>query len=616
MKMRYRDWISIGLLLLAFTLYVYRLDAQDIWGDEAWSIAVSQSPLAESWFMETNPPFYFLLLRAGRALWGSSVFGLRYVSLLCTLITVAIIGRTAHTFAPRTRNYTLLAAAVSPFLIYYAQEARMHGPVLIGASGSVLAFLHLMRGNRTHQWWAAYALCSLVAIFSHYYAFSILFAQALLALLWSVSKKDWQFFSRTVALWIAMAAAFLPYFIQHQRVWGNQTAFRATDWSLTELMMIGRRTLVAFGAGTTISAEQQPLGWIVVALAIIGTIWLTQRDSWFARTISVVVIIGILTAWALTPLLPFFWERYLLGILPAFLLLVGAGLTALASRHRLAPYPLVIGLIAISAVPTWQYHTQVQYSKGGYGEAMRFIGERAQDGDMILLNGPLQTSLFAYYRPPDLEGVVIDRAVLFDSAETTTFFTNATDNAGRVWLVASGDPIEFDPDSQASGWLAQNGSFALHQDFPGVGVDLFVMQAPNEPQETVTINLSDEILLTGYAIESNELREGEAVILTLFWQAQQPIDKAYTVFTHILDANGQLVAQADRQPQGGSRPTNTWQPDETIRDSYALVLPNNLPAGDYTIHIGMYLWPDLTRLTVVPSGEDNIQLDTFTILPE
>ena len=233
MKMRYRDWISIGLLLLAFALRVYRLDAQDIWGDEAWSIAISQSLLRDSLYMEANPPVYFLLLRVGRALWGSSVFGLRYVSLLCGMITVAIVGRTAHTIAPRSRNYTLLAATLSPFLIYYAQEARMYGPVLVGASGSVLAFLHLLQGQRTRQWWVIYALCSLIAIFSHYYAFSILFAEACLILLWSLLKKEWRFFGRILTLWLTMAATFLPYFIQHQRVWGNQTAFRATEWSFS-----------------------------------------------------------------------------------------------------------------------------------------------------------------------------------------------------------------------------------------------------------------------------------------------------------------------------------------------------------------------------------------------
>ncbi|MGB1249253.1 MAG: glycosyltransferase family 39 protein [Candidatus Promineifilaceae bacterium] len=615
MKKRYHHWIPVGLLLLAFALAVYRVDAQDIWGDEALSITVSQSPLGASLFMETNPPFYFLLLRVGRGLWGSSVFGLRYLSVICSLLTVAIIGRIAHTIAPRSRNYALLAAAVSPLLIYYAQEARMYGPVLVGAAGSVLAFLQLLRGRRTFGWWTLYVFSTLAAIFSHYYAFSILFAEALLVALWVSAYREWRFFGRMLTIWLGMAAAFIPYFIQHQRIWSNQTDFRITEWSIGELFLIGRRTLIAFGAGVTISAEQQYLGWLVVLIALIGAGWVARQNKWGVGMLVATVALGILTAWGLTPLLPFFWERYLLGVLPAFLVLVGFGLASIASWHSLAKYPLFAGFLLLSAIPTWQYQTQPQYIKGGYGQTMRFIEARAQDGDLILLNGPLQGPIFDYYRPTSLEGVMIDRAALFDPAQTDLFFNEAVGGAQRIWLVASGNPIEFDPDGKANGWLAKNGSFALHRDYPGVGLDLFVMQAPTDPQKLLAVNLSDDVQLTGYALGSNQLVAGEAVILSLFWQAQQPLDKAYTVFTHVLDANGQLVAQADRQPQGGSRPTNSWSTNETIRDSYALELPDDLPAGDYHIHIGMYLWPELTRLVDQETGQDSVLIDTVTITP-
>lgn len=609
-----RKWIPVGLLLLAFALQVVGLDTQDIWGDEAFSIAISQSPLRDSLFMESNPPLYFLLLRGARALWGSSVFGLRFVSVVCTLQTVALVGRIAYTVAPRSHSYALLAAAMSPLLIYYAQEARMYGPLLVGSALSVLAFLQLLGGKRTAVWWLLYGIGSLVAIFSHYYAFSILLGEGLLSLIWLIRRREWAFFGRKLLVWAGMAALFMPFFLQHRLYWGEQTTLRMVEWSLPNLFQIGRRTFVALGAGTTISAEQQWLGWLVVLLACLGAVWQARRNGWAVGLLLVTVLSGVVFAWALTPLLPFFWERYLLGILPAFLALVGIGIASAEQWHPSASPALAAGIIAISIVPTWQYHTQPQYVKGGYGQAMRFIEARAAAEDVILLNGPLQASLFDYYRPKNVDGQIIDRAALLNSAESDAFFASAIADARRVWLVASGDPREYDPDGTAAAWLAQNGSFALHRDFPGVGIDLFVMQAPTKPQETLAVNLNAEILLTGYALESERLVAGEAIVLTLFWQAQQPIDAAYTVFTHLLNADGQLVAQADRQPQGGSRPTNSWEPGETIRDSYALVLPNDLPAGNYSIQIGMYLWPDLSRLVNMETGEDTTPIATVTVV--
>ena len=43
------------------------------------------------------------------------------------------------------------------------------------------------------------------------------------------------------------------------------------------------------------------------------------------------------------------------------------------------------------------------------------------------------------------------------------------------------------------------------------------------------------------------------------WHAQQPVHTAYTVFLQALDAQGNVVAQVDQEPQGGRYPTSTWR---------------------------------------------------------
>ncbi|MBI3536110.1 MAG: hypothetical protein HY070_00880 [Chloroflexi bacterium] len=48
-----------ALILIAFALRFYRLTAQDIWGDEAFSIFLSSQPLAQviAGGADTHPPF-------------------------------------------------------------------------------------------------------------------------------------------------------------------------------------------------------------------------------------------------------------------------------------------------------------------------------------------------------------------------------------------------------------------------------------------------------------------------------------------------------------------------------------------------------------------------------
>jgi mannosyltransferase len=101
--------------------------------------------------------------------------------------------------------------------------------------------------------------------------------------------------------------------------------------------------------------------------------------------------------------------------------------------------------------------------------------------------------------------------------------------------------------------------------------------------------LDNGIVLEGYRLASRSLKPGETLALTLVWRADQaPTADRWKVFTHILDAGSKVVAQRDAEPADNLRPTTTWQPGERIDDNYGIVVPADLPAGSYTLEIGMY----------------------------
>lgn len=110
---------------------------------------------------------------------------------------------------------------------------------------------------------------------------------------------------------------------------------------------------------------------------------------------------------------------------------------------------------------------------------------------------------------------------------------------------------------------------------------------------------------------------GETVTVYLVWGAERPIALPYTVFVHVLDAAGQLVAQADGQPRGGAWLTTCWQPGHTFGDTHAVTLPGNLPPGEYTLRAGLYWLPTGER-ALLPDGAtptDSVRLGAFTITP-
>jgi hypothetical protein len=115
----------------------------------------------------------------------------------------------------------------------------------------------------------------------------------------------------------------------------------------------------------------------------------------------------------------------------------------------------------------------------------------------------------------------------------------------------------------------------------------------------------------GYDLDAETLAPGEALDpgtslgLTLYWQALQPVESRYKVFTHVLgevyNANRDsfLWGQQDNEPVNGTRPTSTWRTGEVIVDRYAIPLDPGAPPGEYVIEVGLYDPATLERLPLL-----------------
>jgi hypothetical protein len=123
------------------------------------------------------------------------------------------------------------------------------------------------------------------------------------------------------------------------------------------------------------------------------------------------------------------------------------------------------------------------------------------------------------------------------------------------------------------------------------------------------------IRLQGYAM-TPETHPGQELLLALHWESLRPVDYNYQVFVHLLDVNDEKLAQRDGQPVLWLRPTSTWQPGEEIVDRYALLLPDDLPVGSYTIAVGLYDPVSGLRLPVsAGSGDYAIRLGPVLVTP-
>ena len=130
-------------------------------------------------------------------------------------------------------------------------------------------------------------------------------------------------------------------------------------------------------------------------------------------------------------------------------------------------------------------------------------------------------------------------------------------------------------------------------------------------------NLANKVALIGYKVDKAELGSGEEIRLTLYWRAEGEMGSDYTVFTHLIDEEGNIWGQMDSQPVEGDYPTSFWDNGEVIEDEYILTINGDTPAGQYRLEVGMYELATKQRLPILSdNGEmkDNRVLLPITIL--
>lgn len=140
-------------------------------------------------------------------------------------------------------------------------------------------------------------------------------------------------------------------------------------------------------------------------------------------------------------------------------------------------------------------------------------------------------------------------------------------------------------------WTPDGKSVGRADGAPIAGIEIagrtHTFDRPN-PQTSSGARFGDAIEMVGYDVAQTTFRAGQPFDVKLYWHALKPADKAYTAFVHVLDANGRVIGQKDAAPLNGEAPTDSWQKDEYIADTFTFAIAENAPAGAASLEIGFY----------------------------
>lgn len=480
------DLLLLPILLLGTILRLIRLGQQSFWWDEVYSATLAAKSLVTvvPRFGQT-PTFYHILLHFWLYM-GRSDAMIRLFSVLsgvATLWAIYLLGKKLL-----DAKHGLLCAflmAISPFHIWYSQEARMYSLLILLSTASVMFFIRFLHRQRgwSGVWWV---LTTALALYTHYYAaFILLFQVGFFLLFWP------QYRSRLPQLILALAAIavmVIPIFV---------LLFSGGRYAAVCAVGAGNNPLqtfsipytffvfsLGFSYGPSISELHMSTSWASVrpylpqllpavllfaAIFILGLRSLRRQRKRliFLLLYLVVPIVGASLIALMLPRLSYN-VRYVSMALPAYTLLLAGGL--LAPKRRLVRWTLIVALVIVTFVSIYGYYRQDKYAKENYRLAAQIVAADSRVGDVILVT---HLRPFEYY----YKGDVAIRNLFWSPRFYRHMIRRRIGNSQRVWLVIARDWVS-DPQGKIRGYMKSTYPAVRETTLANLYLGLFDVSSP------------------------------------------------------------------------------------------------------------------------------------------
>lgn len=395
---------------LAVTFCFHKLGLPSIWFDEAFSVELARQPLPRLLQLifgpEPNMELYYLLLHFWLQLTG--LFGLhqtefivRFPSAVCAVCSAVIVFLIGRRYIGLIGGFLAGALFVLNYLqLVYAQQTRAYALQTMLICIAMYALLNaLNRETHSRRWWICYTLVTVLSVYAHLFSLLVVMGQVLALAGLLLLPNTWRQSARRQ--WKAMLLSFItlgilviPLIIVSRH--GSKTGWLPVP-HLSDI----------YHLFLTVSGNDKKYFIIVVACIFVGIVlsagsYVVQYQSRVRQTVErqssavkdlfaqqqLLPLIWVLLCWLIIPIIVsfivsqgatrLFSSRYLVVIVPAVFLLVGAGVSSL--KNRGVQVLLVIELIFLAYMTVPQYYRSAQVED--WNSASRWLMQHyhKQDG--------------------------------------------------------------------------------------------------------------------------------------------------------------------------------------------------------------------------------------------
>ncbi|MEW6535396.1 MAG: glycosyltransferase family 39 protein [Candidatus Auribacterota bacterium] len=379
------------IVTFAVVLFVLHIGQESVWNDEWFTANLVRQPSLKAFYdeliyTENTPPLYFLLVRWWSDLLRSdAMIPLRLLSALFSVGSVILIYMIGTAlWSPAVGLLSALLCGTSPYVVWYAQEARNPAMEMFL---SLLMFYRFFRycrsGTYRDLFWLFLSDCA--GVYTHYFLVLLLPAQFLYLVMYTEKRVRIRGVVMLVLVGVA-GALWMPSLIEQARM-------NRASWLEPPTILFPVQCLSAFCAGIFYE-ENRVAAYLSVLLlgvfAIVGCMdwsFLKQRKTIAARYDTRLLMIWF---FFLSPLVlalcislkkPILYEgkRYLILILPYFLIMSARGILALKLKMRVYTCIALVVLLNLIHV-SYLYNG---YQKRSWTSIASFIRHSAGGNDAL-----------------------------------------------------------------------------------------------------------------------------------------------------------------------------------------------------------------------------------------
>lgn len=426
-----RNMVNLLIItIIACCLRLFMLGSQSLWMDEAVIYSQTKADSLSDVYSTVMSreghigPFYHILNYLFSLLFGYTEWALRMPSAIYGTISVIFVYKIAE--ALMNKNVALFSSilmAFSPVHVWYSQEARMYSLWIMLILVTTFLFIKILEKRRLWLWilFTMFASLSIWTFLNSIFIFSAL--GLYLVIFFKMYKREFCFY--IVSMFVAVTSYFPG--IVALLATGPVTAIIQVGSSRTTTVFDFIYAFYVFNVGTTfgpslvtIRASLRQLGatnavWKVVSqygiiiipsMLLYGGIFsystykaIAKRNDDNYTFILVILFVPSIMIFGITLFsssLPFN-VRYILGVLPFYLIFLSAALNELSTRER---WILLSGMIFLSVFSLFNHYFKDEYAKLDFRSVVKYLNETMSDSDhaIIIHEG---TSILRYYDKTD-----------------------------------------------------------------------------------------------------------------------------------------------------------------------------------------------------------------------